>query len=73
MESHGDELVTGTVGPDHLAETRGRQVGALDGRIQNMQRALEGIDADAEPEAYSATFQELIALQRQRRDLWSHD
>jgi len=57
--------------PDEVV--RKVQVGALDRRIQSMQLALQGIDADAEPEAYSATFQELIALERQRRELWSHD
>ncbi len=57
--------------PDEVV--RKVQVGALDRRIQSMQRELQGIDADAEPEAYSATFQELIALERQRRELWSHE
>jgi len=47
------------------------QVGALDRRIQEMRRRVEGLDSDAEPEAYSAAFRELIALEKQRRDLWS--
>jgi DNA primase len=59
--------------PDPDEVVRKVQVGALDRRIQSMQRTLQGLDADAEPEAYSATFQELIALERQRRELWSHD
>ena len=49
------------------------QVGALDGRIQELRRIVESLDADAEPEAYSARFGELIALERQRRELWSHE
>ncbi|OFW66081.1 MAG: DNA primase [Actinobacteria bacterium RBG_16_68_21] len=59
--------------PDADEVVRKVQVGALDRRIQELRLVVEAIDADAEPEAYSARFQELIALDRQRRDLWSHD
>ena len=59
--------------PDADEVVRKVQVGALDRRIQELRRVVETIDPDAEPEAYSARFQELIALDKQRRDLWSHD
>ncbi|HEX9978821.1 MAG TPA: toprim domain-containing protein, partial [Acidimicrobiia bacterium] len=59
--------------PDADEVVRKVQVGALDQRIQDLRRLLESIDATGEPEAYSARFQELIALDRQRRDLWSHE
>jgi DNA primase len=49
------------------------QVGALDRRIKALRGEVETIDPDAEPEIYSSRFQELIALEKQRRDLWSHD
>jgi len=34
---------------------------------------LANLDSESEPEAYSAAFRELIALEKQRRDLWSHE
>jgi DNA primase len=49
------------------------QVGALEGRIRELQFQVGSLDADTEPEAYSIAFRELIALEKQRRDLWSHE
>jgi hypothetical protein len=34
---------------------------------------VEAVEAETEPEAYSAAFEELIALERQRRELRSHE
>jgi DNA primase len=49
------------------------QVGALDRRIHPLKFRLANLDSESEPEAYSAAFRELIALEKQRRDLWSHE
>ncbi|MFQ5947990.1 MAG: DNA primase [Acidimicrobiia bacterium] len=55
--------------PEELA--RRLQVGSLDGRIQELRRLLEGMNPEQEPETYSARFEELIGLERNRRELWS--
>jgi DNA primase len=59
--------------PDAAELLRKVQVGALDRRIQEMRRRVESLDSETEPEAYSGAFRELIALEKQRRDLWSHE
>jgi hypothetical protein len=59
--------------PDAAELLRKVQVGALDRRIQEMRRRIESLDSETEPEAYSGAFRELIALEKQRRDLWSHE
>jgi DNA primase len=45
------------------------KVSGLERRIDSLRVALEEIDPDAEAETYSARFNELIALERQRREL----
>lgn len=45
------------------------QVGAMERRIQELRRRVESTDPGSE--AYSALFEELIALERSRRDLGS--
>jgi DNA primase len=47
------------------------KAGVLDGRIQVLQREVAELDPDEEPEAYSGRFEELITLERQRRELRS--
>ncbi|HSM01780.1 MAG TPA: DNA primase [Acidimicrobiia bacterium] len=59
--------------PEATELLRKVQVGALDRRIQEMRRRVESLDSESEPEAYSTAFRELIALEKQRRDLWSHE
>ena len=49
------------------------KVGGLQRRIDTLRRVLEEIDPDADAEAYSARFSELIVLERQRRELRSED
>ena len=49
------------------------QVEAIDGQIKVLQREVASLDPDAEPEAYSERFAELIALERQRRDVRSEE
>jgi len=44
---------------------------ALDGRIQVLRRQVADLDPASEPEEYSERFEELIALERQRRELRS--
>jgi DNA primase len=46
---------------------------AIDGQIKALQREVASLDPDAEPEAYSERFAELIALERQRRDVRSEE
>jgi hypothetical protein len=38
-----------------------------------MRREVESLEAEHQPEAYSAAFEELIALEKQRRELRSHE
>ena len=45
----------------------------IDGQIKVLQREVASLDPDAEPEAYSERFAELIALERQRRDVRSEE
>ena len=45
----------------------------LESRIDTLRHNLEEIDPDAEAEEYSARFTELIALERQRRELRSEE
>jgi DNA primase len=59
--------------PDAGEVVRMVQVGALDRRIQQMRREVESLEAEHQPEAYSAAFEELIALEKQRRELRSHE
>jgi DNA primase len=59
--------------PDAQDVLRKVQGGALDRRIQALKYEVAAIDADADPEGHSARFEELIALERQRRRLWSLD
>lgn len=56
--------------PDPNEVWRKLQVGALERRIHEMRRDLEGTDAAADD--YSTRFAELIALERQRQQLASH-
>ena len=42
-------------------------------RIDTLRRVLEQIDPDQDAEAYSDRFNELIALERERRELRSED
>ena len=43
------------------------QVGALDRRIQSLRKLVESLDPSDEPEDYATKFEELIALERQRK------
>jgi hypothetical protein len=45
---------------------------SLEGRIQDLRRRVGALDPDQEPEAYSELFSELIALERRRKELRSH-
>ena len=47
------------------------KVGAIERRIENVRVNLEELDPDADTQTYSKRFNELIALERQRRDLRS--
>ena len=49
------------------------KVSGVERRIDNLRRALESVDPDAEPQVYSDRFNELIALERQRRELRSEE
>jgi DNA primase len=49
------------------------KVGGLERRIDSLRRSLEEIDPDAEADKYSDRFNELIALERQRRELRSEE
>ncbi len=55
--------------PDPAETSRRVRVGALDRRIDELERRLARIDEDAEPEAYADTFRELVGLQRTRKEL----
>jgi DNA primase len=41
----------------------------VDRRIEAVRRKLEGLDPDGDAQTYTGTFEELIALERERRDL----
>jgi DNA primase len=45
---------------------------SLEDRIRELRRRVAGLDPDREPEVYSDVFEELIALERRRRELRSH-
>ncbi len=47
------------------------QAEALDGRIKELRRIVERLDPDGEPEEYAERFEELIALEKESRELWS--
>ena len=47
------------------------KVGAIERRIEKVRAHLEELDPDADTQTYSERFNELIALERQRRDLRS--
>ena len=49
------------------------QGGALDRRIRELQFQVASTNAESEPEAYSAAFEELIALEKSRRELRSYE
>ena len=49
------------------------KAGGVESRIDSLRRDLEEIDPDADAEAYSSRFTELIALERQRRELRSEE
>lgn len=49
------------------------KVGAVERRIEQMRPRLEQLDPERDSEEYSAAFGELIALERQRRELWSQE
>ncbi len=55
--------------PDPAETARRVQVGALDRRIDALERRIARIDRNAEPEEHSASFRELVALQRTRKEL----
>ncbi|MCB2224225.1 MAG: DNA primase [Actinobacteria bacterium] len=48
------------------------QAEVLEDRIQVLKREVAGLDPDRDPEAYSERFNELIALERRRRELRSN-
>ncbi len=47
------------------------KVGAVERRIDIMRRRLEELDPDGDAREYSESFGELIALERERRELRS--
>ena len=49
------------------------RVGALDRQIRGLKLEVANVDAVAEVEKHSRLFAELIALEKQRRELWSTD
>jgi len=49
------------------------KVGELQRRIDSLRRDVEQMDPDADAEAYSSRFAELIALERKRREMQSED
>lgn len=50
--------------------TRRLKVGALDRRIDSLEREVNATDPEKAPEAHSEKFAELIALQNEKRELW---
>ena len=53
-----------------------RQVIGRDGRLVPVSFGAPGwesLDPEADGEAYSSRFRELIALEQERRRLWTHD
>ena len=59
--------------PDLSEVVNSLKVGELQRRIDTLRRDLEEIDPDSEADEYSARFGELIALERQRREMRSED
>jgi DNA primase len=58
--------------PDDVGELIRRvQVGALDVQIEALRRRAEELDRAGRPEESSACLQDLITLERRRRELWS--
>jgi len=45
------------------------RIGRIDERIDSLRRHLETLNPKGQPEVYSDTFEELIALERERREL----
>jgi DNA primase len=45
------------------------RIGRIDDRIDSLRRRLETVDPKGEPQVYSDTFEELIALERERREM----
>jgi len=46
---------------------------AVERHIDVLQKELDGVDADADPQGYSDRFEHLIALQNERRKLRSRE
>ncbi len=59
--------------PDPAEVARRLQVGALERRIEEVKTAVEAVDPEADPDEYSARFAELIALERERRQIGGQD
>ena len=49
------------------------KVGALERRIDSVRTVLESLDPDRDAQEYSERFEELIALERRRRELRSSE
>jgi DNA primase len=49
------------------------RVGALGRRIESLTRKVQAADQAADPDAYSAMLQELIALRREQHEMRSHE
>jgi hypothetical protein len=56
--------------PDAREIVRRLKVGALDRRIDDLERRVNAVNPDESPEDYSEAFAQLIALQNEKRDLW---
>ncbi len=55
--------------PSPVETVRRVQAGAVEVEIEQLERRLARLDEESDPEAYSDTFRELVALQRRRREL----
>jgi hypothetical protein len=49
------------------------KVGAVERRIDRVRNVLESLDPDQDAQEYSERFEELIALERRRRELRSNE
>jgi DNA primase len=59
--------------PDADEVVRKVRVGAIDRKIAALKYEIAAIDADADPARHTTVFEELIALERRRREMWSTD
>ncbi len=57
--------------PDAVDVVKKLKVGAVERRIDSVRRRLEDLDPEADAQVYSECFAELIALERERRQLRS--